>query len=207
MIFLFAAPHMQEWRPQPQSHLLWETLGAPVSLSPDVGLTAFAHFPLNPALLLSQQPQVPSPQSWPFSLRACLQTFIHYAFTSSHCGHLPSQIPWVGWKLRWKRNICLCSFQLAPRHTSQVHSFTVALIIAFRHSPGEELWKMPVSLGAAFAGSGHFTLAIFYHVTSVLSLSPTNWGPPFVPLLNCMWRQNLDCFSAFIFKPRSFILV
>ena len=98
-------------------------------------------FPVKSSSLLPSRQQVPHPQSWPSSLRACLQTFVHYTFTSSHCGHLPTQILWVGWKLRRKRNICLCSFQLTPRHTSQLHSSTVALSLLSYTAWGQNYGK------------------------------------------------------------------
>lgn len=168
----------------------------------------FAHFPLNPPLLPSRQPHVPSPQSWPFSLRSCLQTFIHYAFTSSHCGHLPSQILWVGWKLRRKRNICLCSFQLAPRHTSQVHSFTVALIIAFLCSPGGRSMEKACFSGSSFCMIWPFDFGCILPQDLTFFLSPpANWDLLLVPLSNCMAKLNLDCSGVFLFKSQSFILL
>lgn len=144
----------------------------------------------------------PSPQSWPSSPRFCLQTFIRYTFTSSHRGYLPSQILWAGWKLSRKRNICLCSFQLAPRHTSQVHSFTVALIIAFLCSSGD--------------GAGSFSLRALFALIWRLYFG---WILPcdlhsfslshklFVSLLNCMGRQNLYWIGVLMSKPWPFILL
>lgn len=142
MIFVFSVPQVQEGSPRHKNSPLRES-----QVLDSVPAVTWTSFPSNskqaaqylPRSLQSQLSSLPggprpSPQNWPSSLRFCLQTFIHHTFTSSHCGHLPSQILWVGWKLSQKRNVCLCSFQLAPRHTSQVHSFTVALIIAFLQS-------------------------------------------------------------------------
>lgn len=108
--------------------------GVWLSLSPDMDklpqqlhphLAVFALFPLGPRF--PPFPATPSPQSSELAIFPANLHSLHFHLY----GHLPSQILWVGWKLSRKRNICLCSFSLAHRHTSQVPCFTIALIIAF----------------------------------------------------------------------------